>query len=69
MVAGLLLDRESVESYAVRLAAIERYGLGLDYDSRYADTISSITASDVRRAAAEIIRPDDLTLVVVGPRA
>jgi len=63
-----LLDRESIESYAVRLAAIERYGLGLDYDDRYAEIISSITADDVRRAAAEVIRPDDLTLVVVGPR-
>jgi len=64
-----LLDRESVESYAMRLTAIERYGLGLDYDSRYADIISSILAAAVRRAAAEVIRPDDLTLVVVGPLA
>jgi len=64
-----LLDRESAESYAMRLTAIERYGLGLDYDSRYADIISSIEATDVRRAAAEIIRPDDLTVVVVGPPA
>jgi zinc protease len=64
-----LLDRESVESCAGRLIAIERYGLGLDYDSRYADIISSISAADVRRAASEVIRPDDLTLVVVGPRA
>ncbi len=64
-----LLDRESVEAHAMRLTAIERYGLGLDYDSKYADIISSIEAADVRRAAAEIIRPDDLTVVVVGPRA
>ena len=64
-----VLDRESIESYAGRLVTIERYGLGLDYDSRYGDIISGITADDVRRVAADVIRPDELTVIIVGPRA
>ncbi len=62
-----LLDREAVEFVAARLTAIERYALGLDYDARYVSIISSLTAADIRRVAAEVIRPDDLALVVVGP--
>ena len=48
------------------LVAIQRDNLGLDYLDRRNDYIGAVTLEDVRRVAAGLYRPEDLTVVVVG---
>jgi zinc protease len=49
------------------LIAVYRFGLGMDYHRRFHDAIRRMTAQDVLRAAQRVLRPDDLTVVLVGP--
>jgi zinc protease len=46
--------------------SVQRDNLGLDYLDRRNDFIEAITLEDVRRVAASLYRPEDLTVVVVG---
>lgn len=48
------------------LVAVQRDDLGLDYLDRRNDFIEAVTLDDVRRVAARLYRPEDLTVVVVG---
>jgi len=48
------------------LVSVQRDNLGLDYLDRRNDFIEAITLEDVRRVAASLYRPEDLTVVVVG---
>ncbi|MDG2319202.1 MAG: pitrilysin family protein [Rhodospirillaceae bacterium] len=48
------------------LVSVQRDNLGLDYLDRRNDFIEAITLEDVRRVAAGLYRPEDLTVVVVG---
>ena len=48
------------------LVAVQRDSLGLDYLDRRNDYIEAVTLDDVRRVAAELYKPDELTVVVVG---
>jgi zinc protease len=62
-----ILRLETNESRAVHLVRTERFGFGLDYDTRYPALIGAVTADDVLSAARGIIDPDNYALVVVGP--
>ena len=46
--------------------SVQRDNLGLDYLDRRNDFIEAVTLEDVRRVAASLYRPEDLTVVVVG---
>ncbi|MFQ5960728.1 MAG: M16 family metallopeptidase [Candidatus Methylomirabilales bacterium] len=48
------------------LAAIEFYGLGMDYPQRYPEIIRAVTREDVLRVARKYLHPDRGILVVVG---
>lgn len=48
------------------LAAVEFYGLGLDYIEKYPKYITSITREDILSAARKYLDPDKYVLVVVG---
>lgn len=48
------------------LVAVQRDDLGLDFLDRRNDFIEAVTLDDVRRVAAELYQPDNLTVVVVG---
>jgi len=48
------------------LVSVQRDNLGLDYLDRRNDFIEAVTLEDVRRVAASLYRPEDLTVVVVG---
>jgi zinc protease len=50
------------------LVAVEYYGLGMDYIDKYPEYINSVTKEDVLRVARKYIRPEDLTIVIVGDR-
>ncbi|HSL84783.1 MAG TPA: pitrilysin family protein [Thermoanaerobaculia bacterium] len=45
----------------------EYFGYPLDWLSTYRDRIEAVTPEAVRRAAAEHLRPDSFSIVVVGP--
>ncbi len=51
---------------ASTLVAVQRDDLGLDYLDRRNDYIESITLEDVRRVAAGLYRPNELSVIVVG---
>ena len=53
-------------SIASTLVAVQRDDLGLDYFDRRNDYIESVTLDDVRRVAAELYKPDELSVIVVG---
>ncbi len=48
------------------LAAVEYYGLGLDYVQRYPEYIREVTREDVLRVARKYLHPDRYILVVVA---
>lgn len=48
------------------LARLEYDGFPRDYFDTYRDRIRSVTKEDVQRVAQKYVRPDDMTLLVVG---
>jgi zinc protease len=46
---------------------LEYFGYPLDWLSRYQDRIEAVTTGEVRAAALEHLRPEELTILVVGP--
>ena len=62
-----LVDLETAEARAGNLIHAERHGLGLDYEERYPEIISSVTRDDVAAAAQRVIDLDSYSLVAVGP--
>ena len=42
------------------------YGLSEDYLQTYRDNVNAVSVADVRRAAVEHIRPDEMAIVIVG---
>jgi zinc protease len=46
-----------------------QFGLPDDYYEKYADRVRALKVSDVEGAAKEVMRPDNLTWIVVGDRA
>ncbi len=64
-----LIESESCEERAARLVRSERYGLGWDYEGRYADLLETVTAGHVLEAAVALLDGDRLSTVVVGPES
>ena len=61
-------DFETLADLAARFEELVTYGLPDDYYGDYTAKIAAVTAADLRRAAAEHIRPAKLAVVVVGDR-
>ncbi|MBI4686621.1 MAG: insulinase family protein [Nitrospirae bacterium] len=57
---------ETSRKIANFILAVESYGLGLDYISRYPAYIDSVTKESVLRAAKKYLAPERLILVVVA---
>ncbi|MEM8595684.1 MAG: insulinase family protein, partial [Pseudomonadota bacterium] len=51
------------------LVAAQRYDLGLDYIDRRNGLMMAVTTEDIARLAARLLRPDALSIVVVGKPA
>ena len=49
-----------------QLAFIDLHGLPDDYLTRFVERVYAVTPEQVSAAAREFIRPDQMTLVVVG---
>lgn len=59
-------DFETTRSIASRLVPVAVYDLPLDFYNQYVGRIGAVTQSEVQRLAREEIRPDSLSIVVVG---
>jgi len=60
---------DTMSKIAELLAAIEFYGLGLDYIEKYPDYINAVTGEDVLRVAKKYLPAEDYILVVVGKQS
>jgi zinc protease len=60
------LRLDSNSKMASYLTAVEYYGLGLDYVSRYPKLINAVTKEDIERVARKYLNTKDFVLVVVG---
>ena len=58
----------STGNIADLLVQVQHDNLGLDYLDRRNGLISAVTLADVRRVAKRLYRPDQLSIVIVGPR-
>jgi zinc protease len=66
-IAGVFTLQNASRSGVIgRLAFVDLHGLGPDYLSSYVKRIMAVTPDDVRSTAGEHLRPDEMTLVVVG---
>ena len=49
-----------------QLEFLDLHGLAEDWAARYTDRVLALTTSDVQRIATDHLRPDDMTIVIVG---
>lgn len=66
VLGGFAMDRRTNARHAWYLAFFEGLGVGWDYPGRYVRAVESVTAADVRAAAARYLRAP--TTVVLTPR-
>jgi zinc protease len=60
------LNLTSTRSIASILVGVQIEDLGIDYINRRNDLIEAVSVEDARRVAAELLKPGNLTVVVVG---
>ncbi len=64
-----LLDLTSTDDISDALNGMQRDGLDPDYINRRNAEISAVTPDDVKRVAARLLKPENLTVVLVGQPA
>jgi predicted Zn-dependent peptidase len=68
--SGLFVIQNSSRSALIgQLRYVDFQGLGEDYLKTYIQKINAVTPADVQKQTAEYIKPDQMTIVVVGDKA
>jgi predicted Zn-dependent peptidase len=68
--SGLFVIQNSSRSALIaQLRYVDFQGLGTDYLSTYVQKINAVTPEEVRKETAEHIKPEQMTIVVVGDKA
>ena len=67
LVGSIPRSLETNEGVARFLQTAEQFDLGLDYDSRLAGLVQSVTVGDVAEAARRTLVTDDASIVIAGP--
>jgi zinc protease len=67
LTGSLVLGLETNDGIAGTLLAIERYGLGLDFITRYPALINAISAEEIKAVAQRYLSSDAYVLAVAGP--
>jgi zinc protease len=68
--SGLFILRNSSRAALIgQLQSIDALGLGDDYLKTYVAKVNAITPADVQKMTAEYLKPDSMTIVVVGDKA
>ncbi len=62
-------SRETLDALGQSIVDLVQFGLPDDYYDTYAGKVRALKTSDVNQAAKEVVRPNNLTWIVVGDRA
>lgn len=63
------MERQTPEAIAMMMTFDELYGLGYDFEQKYAERIKAVTADDVRRVAGKFIGPPVICITTPQPEA
>ncbi|HUQ98214.1 MAG TPA: pitrilysin family protein [Gemmatimonadaceae bacterium] len=66
IIASFPSSVQTVQGLMTRLNDVVVYGLPLDYYSTYRERLAAVTPADLSRVGASQLKPDNLTIVVVG---
>ncbi|MBS1841903.1 MAG: insulinase family protein [Acidobacteria bacterium] len=66
---NFILQNSSRQALIGQLRFVNLQGLGDAWLSTYVQKVNAVTPKDVQRAAAEYIKPEQMTIVVVGDKA
>ena len=66
---NFILQNSSRQALIGQLRFVNLQGLGDAWLSTYVQKVSAVTPKDVQRAATEYIKPEQMTIVVVGDKA
>jgi len=66
LVGSFPLSMDTNGEVAALLLGVERFGLGLDYPTRYRRAVEAVTADEIRRAVETHWNPLQMSLAVVG---
>ncbi len=67
LLASFIFNVDSKREVLAQQLSLELFGYPLDWLSRYRAGIEAVTVEQVRDAAVRHLRPDDFTILVVGP--
>jgi len=67
LIGGMAERLKTTEGAADVILDIETYGLGRDYVVHFAERVNAIAPADVLHAAQTYLKPDAVTIAVVGP--
>lgn len=68
--SGIFVIRNSSRQALIgQLQFVDFQGLGEDYLKSYVPNVNAVTAADVQRMAGKYIKPEEMTIVVVGDKA
>ena len=62
-------SRETMTEVANSISTLVEYGLPDDYWEKYAGRVHALQVSDIESAAKRVVKPDNITWVIVGDRA
>lgn len=68
ILSSFVFNSDSTREILGQQLTYEYFGYPLDWLDRYASGIRAVTVEEVRQAARDRIHPEDLSIVVVGPR-
>lgn len=66
LTGSLLLELTSTDAISSTLNGLQREDLGPDYINRRNALLEAVTPGDVKNAAGRLLKPDELTIVLVG---
>ncbi|MEP6508527.1 MAG: pitrilysin family protein [Gemmatimonadales bacterium] len=66
IIASFPSSVQTVQGLMGRINEVVVYGLPLDYYSTYRERLAAVNSGDVSRVGASLLKPDDLTMIVVG---
>jgi zinc protease len=66
IIASFPSSVQTVQGLMGRLNDVVVYGLPLDYYTTYRERLAAVTPTDVSRVGSSVLKPDNLTIVVVG---
>jgi predicted Zn-dependent peptidase len=69
-ISGLFVIQNSTRGALIgQLRYVDLQGLGEEYLKTYVQKVNAVTPADVQRMTAQYIKPDQMTIVVVGDKA